>query len=319
MEKKQQNLKNQLYTFLKENPNLEKASVVKRFQAVGESRSTIYRLISDYEQNKPIGRKKSSGLRPKITTKHTIRKLKKMFNNRSGCSQRRAARVIGCSQPYIGKMLKFSTGIKKRKKEKIPDRTLQQQETARPKWRKLFEAYRKFDFILDDESYLTLSNSSLSENDIFYTDNIENVPKNVRYKKKAKFEKKVLVWLAILPKGTSEAFFVPAGLAINQDVYREECLEKRLLKFVRAHHSKGQFVFWPDLASSHYAKSVLTWLDQQNINFVPKWMNPANLPEVRSIEDFWAYLKRLVYAENYQAKTVEELTARIKKCLKKST
>ena len=126
MEKKQQNLKNQLYTFLKENPNLEKASVVKRFQAVGEPRSTIYRLISDYEQNKPIGRKKGSGRRPKIATKQTIRKLKKMFNNRSGCSQRRAARKIGCSQPYIGKMLKHSTGIKKRKKEKIPDRTLQQ-------------------------------------------------------------------------------------------------------------------------------------------------------------------------------------------------
>ena len=88
-----------------------------------------------------------------------------------------------------------------------------------------------------------MSNSSLCENDIFYTDNIKNVPKNVRYKKKAKFEKKVLVWLAISPKGMSEAFFVPAGLAINQEVYREESLEKFLLKFVRAHHFKGHFVF----------------------------------------------------------------------------
>jgi len=45
-------------------------------------------------------------------------------------------------------------------------------------------------------------------------------------------------------------------------------------------------------------------------------INPPNLPEVRPIEDFWAYLKQMVYAGNYQAKTVEELTDRIKKCIK---
>lgn len=316
MEKKQETLKSRMYEFINKNPNLPKISIVAHFEAEGVPRPTIYALIRCYEQNEPVGRKKGSGRRPKIATKHTIHKLKKMFNNKSGCSQRRAARNIGCSQRYIGMMLKDSAHIKKRKKEKIPKRTLQQKEAARPKCRQISETYRGFDFILDDESYFTLSNSSLAGNDIYYTDNIENVPENVRYKKQAKFEKKVLVWLAISPRGMSEAFFVPSGLAINQHVYREECLQKRLLKFVRAHHAEGQFVFWPDLASSHYAKSVQVWLDEQNIDFVPKWMNPANLPEVRPIEDFWAYLKRLVYAENYEAKNEEDLIKRIKKCLK---
>ena len=98
---------------------------------------------------------------------------------------------------------------------------------------------------------------------------------------------------------------------------RKECLQKRLLKFVKAHHSEGQYVFWPDLASSHYAKTVVNWYNEQNINFVTKEINPANLPEVGSIEDFWAYLKRMVYADNYEAKNVVELTNRIKKCIKK--
>ena len=208
-------------------------------------------------------------------------------------------------------------GFKRRPKQKIPDRTLKQKISARPKCRKMCQAFRGFDFVMDDESYFTLTNSTIAGNDIFYTNDINSVPDNVRYRKKAKYEKKVLVWMAISPKGVSEALFQQSGLAINQHSYRDECLQKRLLKFVKAHHSEGQYVFWPDLASSHYAKTVVNWYNEQNINFVPKKINPANLPEVRPIEDFWAYLKRMVYADNYEAKNVVELTNRIKKCIKK--
>lgn len=45
--------------------------------------------------------------------------------------------------------------------------------------------------------------------------------------------------------------------------------------------------------------------------------NPANVPEIRPIEDFWAYLKRTVYAKAWQAKNTDQLINRIKYCLKK--
>ena len=44
--------------------------------------------------------------------------------------------------------------------------------------------------------------------------------------------------------------------------------------------------------------------------------NPANLPEVRPIEDFWSVLKAKVYENNWEAKTLHELEVRIQKCLK---
>ena len=44
--------------------------------------------------------------------------------------------------------------------------------------------------------------------------------------------------------------------------------------------------------------------------------NPANLPEVRPIEDFWSILKAKVYENNWEAKTLHQLEVRIKKCLK---
>ena len=86
-------------------------------------------------------------------------------------------------------------------------------------------------------------------------------------------------------------------MAINPEVYLNECIIKRLVPFINKYHSNGNYVFWADLALSHYAYSVTDWLEEQNIPFVPKDMNPANLPEARPIEDFWAILNREVYMD----------------------
>ena len=46
-------------------------------------------------------------------------------------------------------------------------------------------------------------------------------------------------------------------------------------------------------------------------------MNPANLPEARPIEDFWAILKREEYMDGWTADNVDQLESRIKNCLRK--
>ena len=60
-----------------------------------------------------------------------------------------------------------------------------------------------------------------------------------------------------------------------RQVYQEECLEKILLSFLKRHLADEKYVFWPDKASSHYAKKTLKNLDQKKIPYVPKERNPA--------------------------------------------
>jgi hypothetical protein len=66
-----------------------------------------------------------------------------------------------------------------------------------------------------------------------------------------------MVWLAISNRGISQPFVTPSGNAINAKTYIKECINKRLVKFIGKHHSDQNFIFWPDLASSHYAKDTL--------------------------------------------------------------
>jgi len=76
-------------------------------------------------------------------------------------------------------------------------------------------------------------------------------------------------------------------------------------------------VFWPDLASGHYAKSTLKALDHLSIEFVPKLQNPPNVPQLRPIEKFWANLKRNVYSKGYNPKNIDCLILKIKRELAK--
>jgi len=62
---------------------------------------------------------------------------------------------------------------------------------------------------------------------------------------------------------------------------------------------------------------VISFLDSKKIKYVNKLENPANVPEARAIEDFWADLKRQVYKGNWQAKDLRQLQGRIKRELKK--
>ena len=289
-----------MYNFYNENKEKGKQYVAAHFLAENAPKATIYRHINSAASGKQLARKNGSGRKPIFNTPNNRVKIKKIF--------RKAARKFKCSHITIRNILrKMQKPILCYKREKRPNRTHVQRLVARPKSRRLLQVYRNVNFILDDESNFTLSNSVLTGNDSYYTNDKNLTPDDVKYIDKAKYEEKVLVWVAISPKGNSQIYMRPSGMAINQEVYLNECIKKRLVPFVQEHYRNGKYVFWPDLASSHFAKSVIEWLNNNNVKFVPKNLNIANVPEARPIEDFWAIMKKYVYKDGWTARNVTEL------------
>ena len=256
--------------YYKNNSKLGRAKIFETFFALGVPKSTLNRWLTCLESGKSLVRKKGSGRPVKVATKGNIAMIQRRFNHRDGCSQRKVARELKTSQANISYILKNYTSIRCRKKIKKPDMTEKKRLLARPKCLKLARIYADSGFILDDESYFTKSNSSLPGNDIYYSDNPKLTPNNVKHKKKAKYDGKLLVYLAISPRGYSKPIFFNSGLAINQFKYRDECLKESLIPFIRKYHSVDRYVFWPDLASSHYAMSVTSYLKTKKIPFVQK-------------------------------------------------
>lgn len=309
--------KSVLYKYWHEHKDEERISIRDKFLALGYPPRSLHRWLTSLEETDSIERVEGSARPPTYATPGNIRKIKAYFENRSGRSQTIMSKRLGCHRTTVGKILKRCTNIKRYKKGKIPKMTSRQKAVARPKCGKMYRMYKNHDFLIDDESYFTFSNTSLAGNDFFYSSDPNSCEESVRYNLVEKFEPKLLVWLAISPKGMTKPVFSQSGLAVNQTMYRDQCLKPKLIPFIRKHYQTDDFIFWPDLASAHCPKSVQEYLEGENVPVVPKEVNPANLPQVRSIEDFWAYLKRIVYEGDWSAKSHQQLETRIRYALTK--
>lgn len=80
-------------------------------------------------------------------------------------------------------------------------------------------------------------------------------------------------------------------------------LEASLIPFINENSTKN-FIFQQDNASVHKSRETAAWMTNNNIN-VLEW--PACSPDINPIENLWSYLVRVVYAENKQYSTIDEL------------
>ena len=109
-------------------------------------------------------------------------------------------------------------------KRKISGRSDQQNEVKRAKCATLYRKYRDREWIMGDESYFTKAHSTINGNDNFYSDNIDFAQANVKFRRKHKYKKKLLVRITMSPRGISEPFIMASGNAVDQFVYRDSCL-----------------------------------------------------------------------------------------------
>ncbi len=132
-----------------------------------------------------------------------------------------------------------------------------------------------------------------------------------------KFGPKILGWQASCQMWlTKSNFFFTKG-PMDQEMYINECLKKRLTPLLRK--NKGTTLFWLDLATIHYAKSTLEWYISNNVEFLAKDANPSNVPKLRLIQNYWALVKQKLRKSQEQVKTIEKFRSRWNKYSKEVT
>ena len=295
---------------------LSKSQIVQKFINSGVPKSTAYRFYTLFEGGDSFERKKGSG-RPKIElNSNQRRKLDRMINVKVFTGYRAVGSKFNFSEHTAKRVIRES-GYKIRCRKNSPKSTPEQEQRQKTRIRKLRDLSKGCLFVMEDESYFDLDGHNFFGGKRFVFKNLENVPHDVQFIEKKKFGSKLLVWLAVSERGHSEPYFHVTKGAVNQYIYRDECL-KKLYPFIESHtrQCNDKILFWPDLASSHYAKSVIEDLKKNNVHYVPKLMNPPNVPQLRPIEIFWSNLKRRVYANGFVAKNTESLINKIKKELK---
>jgi transposase len=288
---------------------------------MGLAESTTYSILARYKEHGTVERASGSGRPAELMSKRDRQHLVQEAISADYPSQNRLASKYGISQPYVSKIL-TAADAHSFKRTKAPSTSGSQQEKQKVKIDRLYRLIldqnaTSVSIVMDDESYFEMKSLNIPGNDHYYAHERNDAPPSKKFAPMEKFAPKVLVWIAISDRGLSRPYFAPSTGALNAELYQRKCVTQRLKPFIDSYHDDGEYLFWPDLASCHYAKTTMEVFEELDINVVPRDKNPPNTPQLRPIEDFWGILKQLVYDKGWQAENLEQLKRRIKYCLKK--
>lgn len=316
---KENDVRNVIGNFYKQNINSGKKFTVDHFKKMGIAKSTIYDIIKRSENNLPMNRKIGCGRKPFKITPEKRESMIARAEERIGISQRKLALKYKISVSYVNRLLSMH-GLKYTKRKNAPKTTEKQEIKQKKNLLKLsktfFKPSNEFEIIMDDESYFCVNGANCSQNSGYYTKDSSQTDPNIKFNFKKKFDEKVLVWIAISRFGHSSPYFAVKNCALDAKTYSKECITKRLHPFINSKHQNMKILFWPDGARCHYAKHTLETYNTLGINFVDAKDNPPNVPQLRPIENFWAHLKAKVYGNGFTAKNLDHLKNRIRLKLK---
>lgn len=273
-----------------QNPNVSGSSIAKKLKL---PKSTVCRAIKRIKETNSVTRRHGGGRKPGPVNKDLDQKLRRSLKQNPGLSDADRAARYNTSRTNVRKT-RIRLGIKAYKSVKVPNRNDKQNLVAKSRARLLYDKFlTKFEgcILMDDETYVKADFNQLPGSKFYYSTMRGNVPAKYKFVMHDKFAAKFMIWQAICTCGLRSQVFVTKS-TMNADLYIKECLQKRILPLIRSH--RNEVMFWPDLASCHYAKLTLSWFEANNVAFIKKYMNPPNCPEFRPIERYWAIVKRIL-------------------------
>lgn len=253
----------------------------------------VHKLINKFGTTVTLEDLPKSGRKRGPSDPELQKRVVQMFNRKPSLSVRDAARKAKTSIGMIQR-IKKRCNLKTYKKQKQPKRDEKQTVAVRKRTRKLYDQVltKKVQcIIMDDETYCKFDYKTLPGPQFLTVSANKKVSQKEKSISMEKFGKKILIWQAICQCGLKSKPYFATG-TINAQIYRDECLQKRLLPFIKKH--RVPTLFWPDLASCHYSKVTKEWYKANKVDIVEKDMNPPNCPEVRPIERYWALMKRFL-------------------------
>ena len=84
----------------------------------------------------------------------------------------------------------------------------------------------------------------MSVNRCYYTSDPQATPDKVKHYAKKKFEPKVMLWIAISPKGMSDPVLSSGkSMSVTANTYINECLKPRLIPFINSKYPREAMFF----------------------------------------------------------------------------
>lgn len=261
----EKNRKKILHNFI-ENPEASISSIAKCLKL---ARRTVSDVFNRYKESLSIKRKLVSGRKQRIKDKKLAVKIRTSLKANPGLSDRDWGKRYNTSASIV-LQTRQKAGYKSNKAIKCPNRNDKQSKIAKSRARLLYNmVLPKFArcILMDEETCVKMDFKQIPGQK-FYTETARcNVPSKFKIILHDKYAKKIMIWQAIYSCGKRSQPYLTTS-TMKSENYMNECLQKRLLPFIRSHD--GPVMFWLDLASCHYSRATLAWYEAKGVLVIPK-------------------------------------------------
>lgn len=288
MPSKQEEIRKQIVHNFHTNPTWTQKKIAKELKV---SPVTVSRVLKRFEETLSVATRPGCGRKPGPVDRNVTKKVLKSIENNQGLSDRERAKKCKTSASNVRK-IRLRHGQKSFRVIKVPNRSDKQSLVVKKRSRKLYQHLILKNgscCIMDDETYVKTDFSQIPGYNYYVARMRGDAPNKFKFVECEKFAPKLLVWQAICSCGMKSNIFV-TNKNMTQDLYIKECLQKRLLPMMKNHTDSTWF--WPDLASCHCSKKAMEWYRDNEVDILPKDINPPNCPQFRPIERYWAIVKR---------------------------
>ncbi|XP_072145064.1 uncharacterized protein [Dermacentor andersoni] len=136
-------------------------------------------------------------------------------------------------------------------------------------------------------------------------------PRNVRVEK-THFTKSVMVWGGISGLGKTKLVFVPDGVKINAETYRELILEGAVIRWAEENAKNVDWQLQQDRAPAHRAKKTIQWCEANLPGFWGKDVWLSNSPDLNPL----VFAVRVILEQkvcSFKQKSIESLKCALQK------
>ena len=180
------------------------------------------------------------------------------------------ARELKLGRESLRKLVRSDLGLKLR------ERRIEHHLTTAQKMQGLLRRLAQIPddkILFSDEKLFTIEESSDRQNDRILAYSSNSISNELRFIDRVQRPLSIMVWTGVSADSRTNLIFIPRGVRINTETYKEMILEAEIKDPGQKLFNNEPWLFQQDLAElapAHASKETKSWLQGQNIDFLTK-------------------------------------------------
>ena len=271
--------------------------------AIKVNRKLVYRTLKRLNDTGSVKKRYGGGRRPTATGPTNVKKVRERIRRKPHQSARSIAKSLQISERSVRTILKKKLHKFPYKIQRVHELTTKKMKTRldRCKMLRMRHAAGELDnLVFSDEKLFSVEQFFNKQNDRVWASGKSSISETNFQATRTQGAASVMVWAGVCASGRTPLVFVPQGVKINAQQYRERILEGCLSPWAHTHFNGTCWVFQQDSAPAHKARTSQMWLRENVPAFISSAEWPPYSPDLNPLDfSVWSILESKVSATRH--------------------